>query len=597
MGIKTLPPQLINQIAAGEVVERPASVVKELIENSLDANATFIDIDVEQGGIGLLRIRDNGSGIEKDDLPLALSRHATSKIYSLGDLENVRTMGFRGEALPSISSVAKLSVTSKVDGESHAWQISADGTESDLSPKPASHPVGTTVDVRDLFYNIPARRKFLRAERTEFSQLEMVVKRMALSRFDVGISLRHNQREVMSVKAAIDETDKVQRLQQVCGPAFVEQSLAVEFELSGLKLCGWIGLPIFSRSQADMQYFYVNQRLIRDKLINHAIRQAYQDLLFHSRHPVFVLYLELDPKLVDVNAHPAKMEVRFRESRLIHDFLYKTVQQALASVRPGGGESVVESSHYQPVDFEKSKPFPSSRPFRQTSLPLKVEEEVKSYAALQHVGQSTDIADNDQSLESIGKTPPLGHAVAHLHNIYVLSESKDGIVLVDAHAAHERITYEKLKKQYDMKNLPVQPLLLPIRMEVSECEAELVEQHRDALMDIGIRIDRSGVETLVIRAMPAILDQTDAAGLVRDLLADLMAFENSSRVEEKIYEILAKMACHNSVRAGRRLTLDEMNSLLREIEATEFSGQCCHGRPTWVELGKNELDEFFLRGR
>jgi len=626
MKIHTLSPQLINQIAAGEVIERPAAVVKELIENSFDAGARRIDLDVESGGIRLIRIRDDGSGIHPEDLPLALSRHATSKIATLKDLEGVRSMGFRGEALPSISSVSRLTLTSRMQGADCAWQVRADGTETDFDRQPASHPEGTTIEVRDLFYNTPARRKFLRTEKTEFSHIETGVKRMALSRFETAFSLRHNQREVLNLKPALRQEDKERRVGQLCGTGFMDQALAVEYEASALRLSGWVGLPTFSRSQADMQFFYVNGRLVRDKLVTHAVRQAYHDVLFHGRHPVYVLYLEIDPSQVDVNAHPAKLEVRFRESRLAHDFLFRGLHRCLAETRPGseeregdivsvnvgfansrpddaaehsdsrhGGESVPHAGAAAVGDQPHRKPF---LPDRQERLPLDVKEQVELYAALNSNAPTAEQpAPMAEQRDQEDDMPPLGFALAHLHDIYILAESNEGLVLVDAHAAHERITYERLKRQYASGQMPVQPLLLPVRISVSEAEANLAEQERDALLKAGVEIDRAGPETVTVRALPAQLGTIDAETLIRDVLADINEFGGSRRVEQRIDALFSTMACHASVRAQRRLTTAEMNALLREMESTERSGQCNHGRPTWVELSKKDLDKFFLRGR
>ncbi len=625
MKIHALSSQLINQIAAGEVIERPAAVVKELIENSFDAEARRIDLDVESGGIRLIRVRDDGSGIHPEDLPLALSRHATSKITTLKDLEGVRSMGFRGEALPSISSVSRLTLTSRMRGGDRAWQVRADGTETDFDLLPASHPEGTTIEVRDLFHNTPARRKFLRTEKTEFSHIETGVKRMALSRFDIAFSLRHNQREVLNLKPASRQEDKERRVGRLCGTDFMDHALGVEYEASAIRLSGWVGLPTFSRSQADMQFFYVNGRLIRDKLVTHAVRQAYQDVLFHGRHPVYVLYLEIDPSLVDVNAHPAKLEVRFRESRLVHDFLFRGLHRCLAEARPGseqgtdavsanGGfahdrhEETAEHSdgvlHRESVSHVGTaavgnQPYRKPvLPGRQEALPLDVKESIELYAAL-HGKSATEESPGQVAEQRCqeGDMPPLGFSLAHLHNIYILAESKNGLVLVDAHAAHERITYERLKRQYANGQMPVQPLLLPVRITVSEAEANLAEQERDALLQAGIEIDRSGPETVTVRAFPAQLGQVDAETLIRDVLADISEFGDSRRTEQRIDELFSTMACHASVRAHRRLTTAEMNALLREMESTERSGQCNHGRPTWVELSKKELDKFFLRGR
>ncbi len=615
MPIQRLPPQLVNQIAAGEVVERPSSIVKELVENCFDAGASNVSIEIEQGGIQLIRIRDNGCGIEKDELPLALSRHATSKINSLHDLEQVMTMGFRGEALPSISSVARLTLISRVAEAHCAWRVFADGREQDFNPEPDPHPLGTTVEVRDLFYNTPARRKFLKTEKTEFGHIETLVQRMSLSRFDIGFTLLHNQREVFNLRPASTQSDQAQRVANICGDSFLENALTVDFSAADLHLRGWVGLPTFSRSQQDMQFFYVNGRLVRDKLIAHAVKQAFQDVLFNGRHPVFVLYLTLDPTLVDVNAHPAKLEVRFREGRLVHDFLFSALHRSLADVRPGQQVLVdlapeVVSLTSEPEAFV-SRPMPSfseshsarmssvasysGMPRTQTSLPMAVEEQIQHYAqfykAAVHDAAELPVAAPE------AETPFLGQAIAHLHNIYILAETERGLILVDAHAAHERINYESLKQQYQQGAIASQPLLLPINMKVVPKEAELIEQEQAFFTNLGFELTRSGPETIVLRAAPAIFGHADSEGLVRDVLADILAQGMSSRIQEKLNDILASVACHGSVRAKRRLTIPEMNALLRTMERTERSGQCNHGRPTWVELSKQELDKFFLRGQ
>ncbi len=602
MRIRTLPSQLVNQIAAGEVVERPASIIKELLENCFDAGATEIRIDIEHGGIKLIRIRDDGCGIHKDDLALALSRHATSKIASLQDLEKVTSMGFRGEALPSISSVSKLILTSRAINEECAWCIKADGTEADFEPQPAPHPLGTTVEVRDLFYNTPARRKFLKTEKTEFSHIETLLRRMALSRFETHFVFNHNQREIFNLRPANDLVEQEQRISKIFGSAFIENAVQIDFQSSGLSLTGWVGLPTFSRSQSDMQFFYVNGRLIKDRLVSHAVKQAYQDVLYHGRHPVFSLYLQLDPALVDVNAHPAKLEVRFRDSRLVHDFLFKALHRSLADVRPGDqgsreelvavtSISVAENRIQNPV--QKSFAYTSPEP-RQTSLPLTVEEEIQAYSKLYPASEQANIAAQETS-ES--QNYPLGFAIAHLHNIFIVSETANGIILVDAHAAHERITYERLKQQYQDNQVATQPLLLPGTVRVSETEADISEQNADFFRSMGFELSRTGPESLAIRSVPSILASTDIESLVKDVLADIVRHGDSTRIQEQANAILASMACHGSVRAQRRLTVEEMNALLREMEQTERSGQCNHGRPTWVELSIKELDKFFMRGQ
>jgi DNA mismatch repair protein MutL len=604
MRIHPLPTQLVNQIAAGEVVERPASVVKELVENCIDAGADQIDIEIEQGGVRLIRIRDNGCGIDKEDLPLALSRHATSKISSLQDLENIRSMGFRGEALPSISSVSRLVLISRTQEAECAWKVSADGTESDFDPQPDPHPPGTTVEVRDLFYNTPARRKFLKTEKTEFSHIENLIKKMALSHFDIGFKLTHNQREVLNFHSAKTLEQRERRVASICGSAFIQQSVVIDYSASGLSLHGWVGLPTFSRSQADMQYFYVNGRLIRDKLVGHAVRQAYQDVLYHGRHPVFVLYLTLDPKLVDVNAHPAKLEVRFREGRLVHDFIFSALHRSLASQRPGHDKPVEEvdlpvnnAVQSQAIGSEKVSKAYQSVPVapKQSTLPLTVAEEVEAYAAL--YPQKTEVAQKDETTASDKTVPPLGFALAHIHQIYILSETEQGIILVDAHAAHERVLYEKLKQQYHHQSVPTQPLLLPLKIQVSANEADWVEEQQEFFNRLGFSLSRSGPETIILRSVPSLLGKTDVEMLIKDLLADLVEYGMTERAAEKSNEILATMACHGAVRARRKLTIEEMNALLREMEKTERIGQCNHGRPTWVALTHKDLDKFFMRGQ
>jgi DNA mismatch repair protein MutL len=611
MRIHALPIQLVNQIAAGEVVERPSSVVKELVENCFDAGAGQITIEIEQGGTRLIKIRDDGCGIDKEDLALALSRHATSKIATLQDLEKVSSMGFRGEALPSISSVARLTLISRTADSQCAWRVAADGSEQDFDPQPDPHPQGTTVDVRDLFYNTPARRKFLKTEKTEFAHIETLIKRMALSQFEIGFSLSHNQKEILNLKPATTEVSQEQRVASICGPAFIESSVKIDFAASGLQLSGWVGLPTFSRSQQDMQFFYVNGRLIRDKLVAHAIKQAYQDVLYHGRHSVFVLYLTLDPTLVDVNAHPAKLEVRFREGRLVHDFLFSALHRSLADLRPEHtaaavswvNQSVVgdditgaEDLATPPINkvFDVKSTYQTGLT-QQTSLPLTIAESISAYASLSPYA----MAEQKPSLPvSAGQdTHPLGYAIAHIHNIYILAETTKGVILVDAHAAHERVTYERLKRQYQEGFVPSQPLLLPIKITVSAAEADLAEQEYEYFSSLGFELNRSGPETIILRSTPALLGNVDKELLIRDVLADINEHGMSQRIQEQSNRLLATIACHGSVRAKRRLNVDEMNALLRDMEQTERIGQCNHGRPTWIELSTQELDKFFLRGQ
>lgn len=587
MRIHALPSQLVNQIAAGEVVERPASVVKELLENSLDAGANKIEIDIEQGGIKLIRIRDNGSGIFKDDLELALSRHATSKVGTLQELEQVSTLGFRGEALPSIASVSRLTLTSRQQEAESAWSISGSDDESD--PAPAAHPVGTTIEVRDLFYNTPARRKFLKTERTEFSHIDSLLKRIALSRFDVGFVLRHNQRELFSLAPAISDSEKGARVSQVLGSAFLENSLFMQIEAAGMRLSGWVGNPTFNRSQSDMQYFYVNHRMVRDKVVSHGVRQAYQDVLYHGRQPAYLLFMEMNPAMVDVNVHPAKTEVRFRESRQVHDFIFRSLQKAL-------GETVTEQQSSDLPGVQSTQPEPHGQHnFEPRPLSLNVSESRGGYQASFQAqrpvaGQTSDTPD-DPSM------PPLGFALSQLHGVYVLAQNASGLVLVDMHAAHERIVYERFKQSFDDVGITAQPLLVPLTVSVSERESDLAEDAADLLAELGMEVDRIDREKLVVRSIPAILQGADPEQLLRDLLSDMIEHGSSERIRQEINAVLAGMACHGSVRANRKLSLDEMNALLRDMEKTERIGQCNHGRPTWVQLSMDELDGLFLRGQ
>ena len=605
MPIQQLPPHLINQIAAGEVVERPASVIKELLENSLDAGAQSVVIDVEQGGVKRIRVRDDGSGIEKQEIELALARHATSKIGSMEDLEQVLSMGFRGEALPSIASVSRMSVTSAVESAQTGWQLQPDGGAEGQKLQPYPHPTGTTVEVQDLFYNVPARRKFLKAERTEFNHLEQVVRRLAMSYFAVGFELRHNQRESLRLPPAKNQQEMDRRVAQICGNQFIEQSVVIDESGVELRLWGWIGLPAFSRSQMDMQYFYVNGRMIRDKVVNHAVKLGYQDVLFHGRFPAFVLHLEIDPKLVDVNAHPTKHEVRFRDSRKVHGFINKTIKRLLGELTPENSavNALPATVTTQAGDQSTGSTLPlnlsetagaSSRYFSSPDLPSQrqVSEQLAGYQAL-----SDGIKQTVQLHPSESGAAPMGYAVAQLHGIYILAQNEQGLVVVDMHAAHERITYERMKQIHAENSLRSQPLLVPVSISVSRREADLVESSQDVLDGLGVSLDRSGPEQVIIRAVPSLLRDADAESLVRDLLADLVERGSSTKMIEAINEILSTMACHGSVRANRRLTIDEMNSLLRDMEATERSGQCNHGRPTWVQMSIDQLDKLFMRGQ
>lgn len=622
--IKLLSPRLANQIAAGEVVERPASVIKELVENSLDAEADRIDIDVEAGGVKLMRVRDNGKGIDQDDMPLALSRHATSKIYELDDLENVVSMGFRGEALASISSVSRLSVTANTEEQGAGWQAKTEGRDMQVEVGPAPHPRGCTVEVRDLFFNTPARRKFLRTEKTEFGHLEEVIKRQSLSRFDVAFQLRHNNKVIHALKKCDSELERERRVASVCGPAFMQNALYIDTEAMGLRLWGWVALPTFSRSQADLQHFYVNGRVIRDKLVTHAVRQAYRDVLFHGRHPAFVLYLECDPAIVDVNVHPTKHEVRFRDGRTVHDFLFRSLHRLLADVRPdqqvkpadlqltekptglAAGEFAGQQSmglQAQPSISAGSIAGSASVAPQSAATPAEVRQQLAGYEKLYRPSTSnfTGIASPEQSiaLDSLAtdEIPPLGFALAQLKGIYILAENAQGLVLVDMHAAHERIVYEGMKQARDGEGIKAQPLLVPESIAVSQREADYAEQHAELFAQLGLGVERAGPETLIIRQIPVLLQQANVEQLLRDVLADVIEQGSSDRIQAMMDEVLATMACHGSVRANRRLNIAEMNALLRDMEATERSGQCNHGRPTWTQLSLDELDKLFLRGQ
>ncbi|MGC8118525.1 DNA mismatch repair endonuclease MutL [Metapseudomonas otitidis] len=621
--IHLLSPRLANQIAAGEVVERPASVIKELLENSLDAGARRIDVEVEQGGVKLLRVRDDGCGIPSDDLPLALARHATSKIRDLDDLERVMSLGFRGEALASISSVARLTMTSRTADADQAWQVETEGRDMEARVQPAAHPVGTSVEVRDLFFNTPARRKFLRAEKTEFEHLQEVIRRLALARFDVAFHLRHNGKTVFALHEARDEISRARRVASVCGSAFLEQALPIQVERNGLHLWGWVGLPTFSRSQADLQYFYVNGRMVRDKLVVHAVRQAYRDVLYNGRHPTFVLFLELDPAAVDVNVHPTKHEVRFREGRTVHDFLYGTLHRALGEVRPEdqlaapaavapvirptgleagefgpqGEMSLAANVLERPVAEPAWRPTASSGGYAPPSRPAGPVGTAEAQAAYREYFAPLPDSAPVSLPESQGDIPPLGYALAQLKGVYILAENAQGLVLVDMHAAHERITYERLKIAMASEGLKGQPLLVPESLAVSQREADCAEEHAAWFQRLGFELQRLGPETLAIRQTPALLKQAEASQLVRDVLSDLLEYGTSDRIQAHLNELLATMACHGAVRANRRLTVPEMNGLLRDMEQTERSGQCNHGRPTWTQLGMDDLDKLFLRGR
>jgi DNA mismatch repair protein MutL len=613
--IRQLPDVLINQIAAGEVVERPASVVKELVENALDAGARRIEVDLEEGGIRLVRVRDDGCGMAPGDLALAVSRHATSKIASLDDLEQVATLGFRGEALPSIASVSRFAISSRAVDAEHGSRLEIDGGRAG-EVQPVPHPVGTSIEVRDLFYNVPARRRFLRAERTELGHVEDWLRSLALARPQVELRIAHNGRTSKHYRPAAGDDERLRRAGEALGEEFTVQCLPVDAAAAGLRLHGWVGAPTAARGSADQQHFYVNGRAVRDRVVAHAVRQAYADVLFHGRHPAFVLFLELDPRRVDVNVHPAKHEVRFRDGRLIHEFVFRTLHAALAGTRAGQGAGLpaIAPAGLQPAvlpagpaDAQASAATANGATVaanaaaawgayvaRQQPMALPVREAVGHYAALYGPTASERAA---MPAADAAAAPPLGFALAQLHGIFILAENAEGLVLVDMHAAHERITYERLKQARDAEGIRAQALLVPVSLAVAEREADAAEQHADTLAGLGFDLRRSGPQTLSLRAVPTLLADLDPRALVLDVLDDLREHGDSRVLEEARNELLSTLACHTSVRANRRLGIAEMNALLRDMEATERSGQCNHGRPTWVQLSRADLDKLFLRGR
>jgi len=607
--IRQLPDLLINQIAAGEVVERPASVVKELVENALDAGAMRIDIDLEEGGVRLIRIRDDGDGIAADELPLAISRHATSKIASLDDLEGVATLGFRGEALPSIASVSRFALVSRRADAEHGSSLEVEGGRvGEITPKP--HPRGTTVEVRDLFFNVPARRKFLKAERTELGHIEEWLRQLALARPDVELRVSHNGRPSRRWKGEGSMLSEAglsnARLNETLGEEFARHALRVDHHAAGLRLHGWIAQPAYNRASADQQYLYVNGRPVRDRSIAHAVKQAYADVLFHGRQPAYVLFLELDPRRVDVNVHPAKHEVRFRDARLLHDFVYRTLHEALAETRAGMTVAgAAASTDFQAPAGAEAPPTGWSqfqRAMPQAPLGLQVEETRVGYAALYGASSSIQPMASSMPASNEATLPPLGYAIAQLHGIYILAETSEGLIVVDMHAAHERIGYEKLKQAHDGEGLRSQPLLVPATLAVSEREADTAERETAMLALLGFDLTRSGPQSLTLRSVPALLAHGDVEALLRDVLADLRdhgdtSFAGGRRVVAARDELLSTMACHGAVRANRRLSLPEMNALLRQMEGTERSGQCNHGRPTWARFTLPEIDRWFLRGR
>ncbi len=596
MSIHQLPDLLINQIAAGEVVERPSSVVKELVENSLDAGSQAIQVYLEQGGKRLIRVVDDGSGIARDELKLALARHATSKISSLEELEEVASMGFRGEALPSMASVSRMTITSRLEGDEHAWQIKVT-SNGPGSVTPAAGSFGTSVELRDLFYNVPARRKFMRTDRTEFAHVDELLKRFALSRPEVGFQLQHNNRMTSQFQPVRTDEQMMARLESVLGPEFIESALRVDEQRGAYGLNGWVAEPRYNRAQADRQFFFVNGRVVKDRLVAHAIRQAFRDVLFHGRHPAFVLFLEMPHVGVDVNVHPQKHEVRFRDSRGVHDFIYSSLNHRLAGAGVGGGALRPGSAIGEAGTQAQTGDWAVNQP----AMPISVAEQIQAYTRLiapsTKPGSAHGPAMDASTVADEDGFPPLGFALAQLHGIYILAQNRQGLVLVDMHAAHERITYERFKTGLQQDGIRSQNLLVPVPVHVSEREANMVEEHGGDLESLGIGCDRSGPETVVVRKVPTLLQHADMRALLQDVLSELASDGKSLKIESEMDEMLSSMACHGSVRANRQLNIAEMNALLRDMERTERSAQCNHGRPTWVQLDMQSLDRLFLRGR
>lgn len=613
--IKLLPDQLISQIAAGEVVERPASALKEILENSLDAGSTEIAVSLQSGGIKQIKVTDNGGGIARDELNLALTRHATSKISTLEDLESVASLGFRGEALASIAAISRTQITSLHPDEKHAWRIASEGSFlSDIEP--AALDAGTIVDIQDLYFNTPARRKFLKTENTEFGHCEEAFCRVALSRPDVNFLLQHNGRALMRLAAG----DARKRFEEVLGKEFSAEAFYLNESAAGLRLWGMAAKPTFSRHARDTQYAYVNGRFVRDKLISHAIRQAYQDVLHHDRHPAFVLFLELDPALVDVNVHPSKTEVRFRDGQSVHRFVFHALNKALAAptgmtdlppAATASQDAMPEAGYPQTLypRFQNNMDLranESSGNFYQTlfggmqpSSPGEMannamEERVSTPEATAFPAETTAVPDAGQEF-------PLGFAVAQIHGVYILAQNKLGLIVVDMHAAHERIMYERLKNALDDSRVAMQPLLLPVSFHADRLEVATVQEQQaspeNGLTQLGFDIAVLSPATLAVRSVPVMLKDADVVALARDVLNDLRQYGASRAFTERRNALLGTMACHAAVRANRSLTIPEMNALLRDMETTERSGQCNHGRPTWFQVTMTELDKMFMRGK
>ncbi len=585
MPIRVLPSELVDQIAAGEVIERAASVVKELVENSLDAGAHRIEIDIERGGVGLIRVRDDGSGIPAAELPIAISRHATSKIASLDDLESITTLGFRGEAMPSIGSVSRLRVASHPTGAPHASEIQVDGgAVSEV--RPCAHPPGTTIEVRDLFFNVPARRKFVRSEATELGHIARLVERIALSRFDVGFRLKSGDRILLDVKEGVEEA----RLGQILGKDFLARSVPIEHHAGPVEMAGWVGLPTASRGQPDQQYWFVNGRAVRDKLLMNAVRVAYRDVLYGGRHPAYVLFLTIDPRLVDVNAHPQKLEVRFRDSRQIHEFVFRAIERVLARTKPEVAAAPAAVAGF--INHANQAPYAAPLPFYQPARdPWRVE---KAFEDLSDRAESP--AQAPPAVLPSGEQP-LGVALAQLHGIYILSQTADGLVLVDMHAGHERVLYEQFKAAHAASAPASQQLLEPIVVELKPHQLEAILENAADWERAGFELDALGSTRLALRRIPALLTGMNVGEIVASVIRDMETEVHGHHLDGAADQFLGTLACRTAIHAHRKLTLPEMNSLLRQMESTDRANQCNHGRPTWTRLSLPELDQLFLRGR
>ena len=584
MTIRVLPDVLISQIAAGEVVERPAAALKEILENSLDAGSTDIQVELEQGGVKRIRVSDNGAGIPRDELALALTRHATSKIASLADLEQVASLGFRGEALASIAAIARVHLTSRSAEAEHAWAVQVEGGRLD-APAPAARASGTTIDIQDLFFNTPARRKFLKTEGTEYAHCAETVRRLALANPGTAFALTHNGR----VQLRLNAESAAARVRQVMGETFEHNTIAVDAAAGMLRVSGWVIRPGAATASRDSQHVFVNGRYVRDKLIVHALKEAYRDVLHHQLNPAYCLFISLPPDGVDVNVHPAKTEIRFRDSRGVHQFLFHAVERLLsAPVEMGATEAQVASGLGTP-------PLQAYRAPQQSLMPLQVNEAMAYYAPLgqgEALGTPSPLADG-----SAGDAPPLGYALAQLHGVYVLAQNAQGLVLVDMHAAHERVVYEKLKTALDARAVPAQTLLIPVALTVDARDLAEIAPHLDQLWEIGFALSITSPTSVAVRSVPWLLKNADPVELTRAVLHEIAEFGVARLLAERRNELLATLACHGAVRANRHLTLPEMNALLREMEATERAGQCNHGRPTWFQVSLKELDAMFMRGR